>query len=1002
MNKVPKILKRPIYFTIMIVSLLCLFALLSQSNIFSKLFSFGEYLETGYTKEVKSIELNSTGYDTSSPGAFNIIKSAEWTGKHEVTVKFDINTLEIPRNTNRHIILVMDTSESMDEHRMNSLNEAVTALTEDLFTNTNNKLALITFDTTSEIKSGFTRDNSTIEDIMTNLEAKGSTNYYLALKKVEELLSTYEPLANTDTHLIFITDGFPTAGGGMYEYQYKSLLEKYPYLMTSAIQLEMGEHIVQPIEKISKYQYYAYMSTSNTDEEKDDLTHVLLDAARAAEYYNSIELTDYVNNEYFTIDSSSIDKTHGETNITTNNNEQKITWTIDDTEVKSGTIVNINLSFVINLKEEYYSKEAYLPTNSSTTLNATAPQISDISFTSTNTPVLQSWYEVVYNSNIPLGCSTNFELTEKYYPFETVTINNQILSCPGNQFKGWEVADNSVNIISDESFIMPGHDTQVGAKWTELSINKSMIGTINSRTTLYEVLAQGATPDNTTSEFVNTSYGISLYAISSDTNGKGLYTRKDTIGNSKPIHYFRGNVGNNNVIFGGFCWKIVRTTDTGGIKMIYNGTPTNGQCISMGTETTIGKSTFNDYGVGEYGSLANAGYMFGTRYGNYAITLGEDEWMGIVGKTVYRMSWYGDSYMFGTSVTWNGSNYILNNPRSYSESTNISEIAGKYMCYVSGGTATTCKEVQYMFINSDGNLRMFGLSNGETFENLYNEAFSKTWIYGNDVTYNSSTGMYTLQNIISLKPVEYGNNIDTVNSDTKYHYSCMTTSSTCSTVYYIFSDVESYMLASYIELTGGKKIEDAVNEMIENPNNITSSSAKTTIDNWYSANMTNYTYMLEDTVFCNDRSAIDEEGNKNYNGWDKNGDSRNNLNFTNQSGYKIDSCSINDSFTTTSLGNGKLTYPVGLLTANEARYAGGAAGDNTTYYLYNGLNNWLLTPSYHNNLKIYMSTINNNGWVISSAAESSNYIRPVISLKPGVFASDGDGTSLNPYIIEME
>lgn len=1003
MNKVPKILKRPIYFTIMTISLLCLFVLLTKSNILSKLLSFSDFLDTGYTEEIKSIELNSPGYDTGSSGSFNITKSAEWTGKHEVTIKFNIKTLEIPRNTNRHIILVMDTSESMNEGRMDSLHKAVTALSENLFTNTNNQLSLITFDTSAEIKTGFTRDTTLIESIMTNLEAKGATNYYLALKEVDTLLSTYTQPDNTDTHLIFITDGYPTAGGGMYELQYKKLIEKYPYLMASAIQLEMGTNIVQPVEKISQYQYYAYMNSQSTTDNNDELSSVLLDAARASEYYSSIELTDYVNNEYFTIKSSSVDTTHGKTTITSTDSEQKIIWNIEEDEVKSGTIIDVELSFKIQLKEEYYNIEAYLPTNSSTTLKATAPQISDISFTSTNTPVLQSWYEVVYNSNVPLGCSTTYELTEKYYPYDTVTITNQILSCPNSQFKGWEVADNSVTIISDESFIMPGHNTEIGAKWTELSINKSMIGTINSRTTLYEVVTQGAVPDNEASEYVTSTSGISIYSPSSDTNGKGLYIRKDTIDNEKPIYYFRGNVGNNNVIFGGFCWKIIRTTDTGGIKLIYNGTPVDGQCTATGTDTTIGTSAFNEFAVGSYGSLANAGYMFGERYGNYAITLGEDEWMYLVGKQVYVMSWYGSSYMFGTTATWDGSKYVLGNATSYSSSSDVSEIAGKYLCYVSGGTATSCLYTYYMFLNSDGNLRMFKLENGETYDALYNEAFSTTWIYGNDVTYDESTGMYSLQNTIELKPVEYGNNIDTVNGDTKYHYTCMSSSTTCSEVYYFYSDVESYMLASYIKLTGGKTIENAINEMIEEPSDTTSSTAKIAIDTWYENNMTNYTYMLEDTIFCNERTAVDADGNTRYNGWDKNGDSRNSLHFTNESGYKVDSCSINNSFTTTSLGNGKLTYPVGLLTANEARYAGGSASNNSSYYLYNGLNNWLLTPSHHNNLKVYMTTINNNGWILTGAAENTSYyLRPVISLKPGVFASDGDGTTLNPYIIEME
>ena len=52
-----------------------------------------------------------------------------------------------------------------------------------------------------------------------------------------------------------------------------------------------------------------------------------------------------------------------------------------------------------------------------------------------------------------------------------------------------------------------------------------------------------------------------------------LYYGPDASSYANPVYYFNGAVENNNVLFGGFCWKMVRTTDTGGIKMIYNGSP---------------------------------------------------------------------------------------------------------------------------------------------------------------------------------------------------------------------------------------------------------------------------------------------------------------------------------------------------------------------------------------------------------------------------------------------
>ena len=74
-----------------------------------------------------------------------------------------------------------------------------------------------------------------------------------------------------------------------------------------------------------------------------------------------------------------------------------------------------------------------------------------------------------------------------------------------------------------------------------------------------------------------------------------------------PVYYYRGKV-DNNIIFGNFCWKIIRTTETGGVKLIFNGIPTDGKCeIQTGSDTQIGTSVWNT----KYDDVAYVGYMFG-------------------------------------------------------------------------------------------------------------------------------------------------------------------------------------------------------------------------------------------------------------------------------------------------------------------------------------------------------------------------------------------------------
>ena len=44
--------------------------------------------------------------------------------------------------------------------------------------------------------------------------------------------------------------------------------------------------------------------------------------------------------------------------------------------------------------------------------------------------------------------------------------------------------------------------------------------------------------------------------------------------------YFNNCTDKRNIIFGGFCWEVIRTTETGGMKLLYNGEPVNGKCES--------------------------------------------------------------------------------------------------------------------------------------------------------------------------------------------------------------------------------------------------------------------------------------------------------------------------------------------------------------------------------------------------------------------------------------
>ena len=186
--------------------------------------------------------------------------------------------------------------------------------------------------------------------------------------------------------------------------------------------------------------------------------------------------------------------------------------------------------------------------------------------------------------------------------------------------------------------------------------------------------------------------------------------------------------------------------------------------------------------------------------------------------------------------------------------------------------------------------------------------------------------------------------------------------------------------------------------------NTTDSTIKTIIDNWYKDNLnTNYgKYLSTTAVYCNDRST---SNNENFGASTRI--------FTNKA-PSYDCATTEDKFTVdSSTGNGKLTYPIALMTADEVRFAGGVHGRNApTWYYYNSANGsstgstlwWLLSPGAWNGNGIYASVFlmvgsDYPGYLNYNAVNSADGVRPAISLKSCIKYSTGNGSANNPYTI---
>ncbi len=99
-------------------------------------------------------------------------------------------------------------------------------------------------------------------------------------------------------------------------------------------------------------------------------------------------------------------------------------------------------------------------------------------------------------------------------------------------------------------------------------------------------------------------------------------------------------------------------------------------------------------------------------------------------------------------------------------------------------------------------------------------------------------------------------------------------------------------------------------------------------------------------------------------------------------------------------GNNKLTYPVGLITADEIYYAGETSTNfNQKFYLYTGQDYWTLTPSHYNGAYAFVFMLNSSGVLGSGDVGKVGYgVRPVINLKADTqFKDGGDGTKIRPY-----
>ena len=194
--------------------------------------------------------------------------------------------------------------------------------------------------------------------------------------------------------------------------------------------------------------------------------------------------------------------------------------------------------------------------------------------------------------------------------------------------------------------------------------------------------------------------------------------------------------------------------------------------------------------------------------------------------------------------------------------------------------------------------------------------------------------------------------------------------------------------------------------LANNRNNTKDSTIKKVVDNWYKDNLNDYTkYLSLNAVYCSDREVVSGTYSVSDGAFDF-------AAYTRRKNYtpSYNCANIKDAFSVNN-NEAKLRYPIGLMTSDEAAFAGGLThNESNTYLGYNSLKTnstgtntwWLMTPAYAKTNGVRGHVIGPTTSVSTLDTDPVNLtyaVRPVISLKADVVYKSGDGSAASPYEI---
>ena len=667
--------------------------------------------------ETTSFTSSDINYDSGESGAWKITRTASWISKNKAKVVYDLKTN--PSETSLPVDYVLVVDGSLNEHDA-SFSAPLKTLLNNMhhYNNINNRVAVIGFNDKAEILTDFTNDDTGTNTVLDNFlstsaHANKEISYYAAFKALSEFMENYTSDGANIIKVIFVTDGKPVIDSPKEISLYQDLKEKYPELSVLGIQYSMGNEVADAIKNVSDAQVVA-----DKDNAWDVIPNIYLGYEN--DNYDSFVFDDYFRAP-FTVDEVSV--TRGVASI---NNEYSVEWNLNDSsQFVAGASARMTVYF--NVSNEYTVGDI-IPISDTTIVNYSfaggVKQDSD-----TNSPTLATGFKVNYDSNAPSGCVvSNMPSSDVVGIYNIVRPTTVVPKCSGYIFKGWKLTTSNVIINNDGSFTMPYKEVTYKATWAKASLNKSAEGTIAEKATLYGVLRDEVSNGGVAKEYTGKhqdsvdgsgSSKIYYYTASNDTDGTTVLSK-------------------NNVVFAGMCWQMIRTTDTGDVRMIYNGeVDSNDGC---GTDR---KNHPNYSGIEEI--TLNAKHNYSTDYS--------------YNKTLKKFKVAGDLVTVDTS--------------------NPSSLIGTYTC-LNSHKAVSCSTLYQVLYVKDSKVYAVAIKSSDNYNSIGSSVFNNVYGYNSEMGYmyngNYPGNTYEISNIeIKKEQIDFnaGTYCETVTYDTSVKaYSC--------------------------------------------------------------------------------------------------------------------------------------------------------------------------------------------------------------------------------------